>query len=221
MAEKIKKGDFVELTYTGRIAATKEIFDLNDEKVAEKVRLHQKGEKYEPAVICVGRRNVIEGLDDALEGKQEGDGFEVTIPAEKAFGKRDPKLCQLVNASKFKGDNMRPYPGMQITVNNMPALVRSVSGGRIMVDFNHPLAGKDVLYQVTVGKLVTEPKRQVENLLKMLLQLKDVKVDVEGDLAKVDLEIPEMLAPQLEKSILECVKGLKKVEFKKPSSQNK
>ena len=218
MTEKIKKGDFVELTYTGRVKSNNEIFDLNDEKVAKENNLHNPKMKYEPTVVCVGRREVIEGLDDALDGKHEGEEFEISIVPEKAFGKRDSKLYQLVNAAKFKKSEMTPVPGMSVTINNMPAIIRSVSGGRIMVDFNHPLAGKEVSYKVRVGKLVRDPQRQVASILKVLIN-RDVKVTVEGEKASVDFEVPEQIAKEVEKGICECVSAVKMVEFKKPAAK--
>lgn len=212
---KIKKGDFIKIKYVGRVTDTGQIFDLNDADVAKKENIYNEKARYEPFTICVGQKDVVKGLDDAMVGKEVGKKFSVELKPEDAFGKRDLKFMQLVSASKFKDQKMVPYPGMPITVNNTPGTVKTVSGGRIMVDFNHPLAGREVKYDVDILKMVEDDAEKVKAVAEMHLGMRDPKVTVEAGVAKIDHAFPEQLQAPVEKSIIERVPSLRKVEFKK------
>ncbi len=212
---KVKKGDFVQIRYVGRLREDNKIFDLNDEAVARKEGVYDQRAKYRPLTVCVGQRDVVKGLDDALAGKEVGGKFSVGLAPEDAFGKKDAKYFQLVNASKFKDSDMVPYPGMHVTINDTPGVVKTISGGRILVDFNHPLAGKDITYDVEVVGVVGDDAEKVKALAEMHLGILSPKVTVEKGVAKIDHEFPEQLAGAVEKSIIERVPSLKKVEFRK------
>ena len=211
---KVKKGDFVQVRYVGRLKDDKKIFDLNDESVAKKEGVYDQRARYGPLVVCVGQRDVVKGLDDAIVGKEVGKNFSVDLTPDDAFGKKDPKYFQLVNASKFKDSKMVPHPGMHVTINDTPGIVKTISGGRILVDFNHPLAGKDVMYDVEVVGVVEDDADKVKAIAEMHLGILSPKVTVDNGVAKIDHEFPEQIAGAVEKSIIERIPSLKKVEFK-------
>lgn len=217
---KVKKGDFVQVKYVGRIKEDNKIFDLNDEAVAKKEGIYDQHARYRPLAVCVGQHDVVKGLDDALVGKEVGKKFSVELAPENAFGKKDPKYFQLVNASKFKDSNMIPYPGMHVTINDTPGVVKTISGGRILVDFNHPLAGKDVKYDAEVLGLVEDDAEKVKAIAEMHLGILSPKVTVDNGVAKIGHEFPEHLVSAVEKSIIERVPSLKKVEFKSKESHS-
>lgn len=158
----IKKGDFIEVEYTGK-TAEEQIFDTTIESVAKEAGLNPKA-AYKPAIICIGEGQLLKGLDDFLEGKELGK-HSITLSPEKAFGKKDIKLMKLIPASKFKEARIQPHVGMEVNVDNHYGVVRSISGGRITVDFNHPLASKELTYDVEVKRLVEKPEEQVTSLL--------------------------------------------------------
>lgn len=212
---KVKKGDFVSIRYVGRVRGTNHVFDLNDDEVARKEGIYNGKAVYKPLAVCVGQKDVVKGLDEALVGKEVGKKFAVELKPEDAFGRRDPKFMQLVSASKFKDQDMQPFPGMQVTVNDTPGIVKTISGGRILVDFNHPLAGKEVRYEVEVLKVVTDDAEKVKSIAELHLGMRDPKVAVENGIARIDHEFPEQLVQAVEKSIIERVPSLKKVEFRK------
>jgi FKBP-type peptidyl-prolyl cis-trans isomerase 2 len=157
----IKKGDFIEVEYTGKTEG--QVFDSTSEAVAKEAGLNPKA-TYKPAIICIGEGQLLKGLDEFLEGKELGK-HTVTVPPEKAFGKKDAKLLKLIPASKFKAAKIQPFVGMEVNVDNHYGVVRSISGGRITVDFNHPLASKELTYEVEVKRMVEKPEEQVASLL--------------------------------------------------------
>jgi hypothetical protein len=69
----------------------------------------------------------------------------------------------------FAEQKIYPQPGMTLALDNTLVKVVSVSGGRVMVDFNNPLAGKDLEYDFTIKKLVSDNKEKVDSFLKFLL----------------------------------------------------
>ena len=201
----VKAKDFIEVEYTGRLKEDNTVFDTTDANVAKENGLPEG--KYGPVVVCVGEGQLIKGLDEQLQGKEPGK-YTIELPPEKAFGKKDAKLVQMVPASKFKDQKIQPVTGLRISVNGLTGVVRNVTGGRILLDFNHPLAGRDVVYEITIKRTVTDKKEQLEALFKMLLGITDAKISVSGEKAIVELQqqLPEQIAPELQKKIKELVK---------------
>lgn len=214
LAEK----DFVEIEYTGILKKNGVVFDTTDEKIAKEAGIHNPRMKYGPMVICIGEGHLLKGIDNRLHTFEIGKEKDIELDAAEAFGKKDPKLIMLISAAKFKKEKVMPQPGMQINVDNQIATVRSVNGGRVMVDFNHPLAGQDVFYRVKVIRKVTDPKEKVQSELTMILN-RVIPVTVEGTVAKVDLALPEEIVKPIEEKITKIVPEIKSVEFKKPEKK--
>ena len=153
-----KKHDFVEIDFTAKNLGNDEIFDTNIAAEAKKIGLELSTK---PFVICIGKGMVVKGFDEALEGKEVGKKYTVKISPDKAFGKRDPRLVRLIPMKVFIEQKIMPQPGMTLALDNNLVKVVSVSGGRVMVDFNNPVAGKDVEYDFTIKKMVTDDKERV------------------------------------------------------------
>ena len=156
----LKENDFVEMDYVARIKDDK-IFDLTIEDIAKKNNIYDKNYKYKPAIICIGKRDIVKGLDDQLVGKDLGK-YTIEVNAEEGFGKKDPKLIKLVPTKEFTKQNVKPMPGMQLNLDGYIGKIISVTGGRTLVDFNSPLAGKDLIYDVNIKRVVTDKKEQLK-----------------------------------------------------------
>ncbi len=197
----IKKGDFVELDYTGKLADDNKVFDTTIASVATSAGLNPKAQ-YKPVIICVGEGQLLKGLDEYLEGKEMGT-HSVAIPAEKAFGKKDAKMLKLIPSKKFKEAKIDPFVGLEVNIDNQYGIVRSVSGGRVTVDFNHPLASKDLVYEVEVKRQVTKADEQVAALLDMI-GMHHHGTSMEGEkhvVVKVHEALPQQVAESLNKMI--------------------
>ncbi|MEM5824563.1 MAG: FKBP-type peptidyl-prolyl cis-trans isomerase, partial [Candidatus Aenigmatarchaeota archaeon] len=136
----MKKGDVVYIDYVGRIKDTNEIFDLTIEEIAKKEGIYNPNYTYKPIPIVVGFGFVIKGLDEEIEKMNEGEEKIVEIPPEKAFGKRDENLVKTFNLSDFKKQDVELKVGEFVNINGILGKVLSISGGRVVIDFNHPLA---------------------------------------------------------------------------------
>lgn len=171
----ITKGSFVRITYTGRIKETGELFDTTDEALAKKEGAFSPKMRYGPVTIIVGEGRVVKGLDEALEQMKVGDERVIDVPAERGFGDRSSELVKLIPLQEFKRQGFVPQQGMAITMNNLRGRVLSVNSGRVRVDFNHPLAGKTLTYQLRVEEQVGSRDAQAKGIVEFYLS-EDVDV---------------------------------------------
>src|ERR671924_327439 len=86
---RIKTGDSIRLTYTGRLA-NGQVFDTSDEQTAQTNGVFVEGRRYGPLAVQVGTGTIIQGLDRNLLGMEEGEAKEITILPEEAYGSKDP-----------------------------------------------------------------------------------------------------------------------------------
>jgi FKBP-type peptidyl-prolyl cis-trans isomerase 2 len=163
----VKEGDFIRLEYTGKVQETGDVFDTTDENVAEEASIKLDNKSYGAIPIVIGGGHVLKGLDEALIGMEEGEEKTVEIAPEEGFGLRDPKLLQLIPMGEFKKQGMKPEVGMAITSDGTTGIIRSVSGGRVRVDFNHELAGKNLEYNIKVVKEIEDDVEKVKSMIEL------------------------------------------------------
>ncbi|HIJ99933.1 TPA: peptidylprolyl isomerase [archaeon] len=166
MAETVHKGDFITIDYIARVKDTGQIFDLTNEETAKKEKIYREGDEYKPATVVVGAGHVLKGLDGQLEGLEIGKKTRLEVNSDEAFGPRNPELSTLVPRNIFKKQKVEPFPGLPVNIGGQHGIVQTVSGGRVRVDFNHPLAGKNLEYELTILKKVTDKKEQIKSLFK-------------------------------------------------------
>ncbi len=159
--EKINKNDFIKLDYIGKVKDG-EIFDTNIKKQAEKIGLNIKER---PLAICVGQGMILSGIDEFLLGKETGK-YNLELKSEKAFGKRKREMIRTMPMSVFSQHKISPRRGMVLNFDSAIGKVSAVSGGRVIVDFNNPLAGKDVEYDLNVKEKIKDEKEKARVLIK-------------------------------------------------------
>ncbi len=163
----VKVGDFIRLDYTGKIQETGDVFDTTDEAVAKEAGIEVENKTYNAIPIVIGGGHVLKGLEEALLGMEEGEEKIVEIPPEEGFGLRDPKLLQLIPMGEFRKQGMKPEVGMAITSDGTTGIIRSVSGGRVRVDFNHELAGKNLIYNIQVVRIIDDDVEKVKSMIEL------------------------------------------------------
>jgi FKBP-type peptidyl-prolyl cis-trans isomerase SlyD len=101
-----------------------------------------------------GFENIVPGLEQALEGKNQGDRFSVTIPAAKAYGERDDRMILDVPRNRFQ-EAESVKEGMRFHVETAQGVqmvtVTQVADQTVTIDGNHPLAGLDLTFDVTIN----------------------------------------------------------------------
>ncbi len=225
----VKEGDFIRLEYTGKVQETGNVFDTTDENVAEEAGIKLDSKSYGAIPIIVGGGHVLKGLDEALIGMEEGEEKTVEITPEEGFGLRDPKLLQLIPMGEFKKQGMKPEVGMAITSDGVTGIIRSVSGGRVRVDFNHELAGKNLEYHIRVVKEIEDDIDKVKSMIELHYSAPNIDSDkhdiqiVDGvvriamdEMAKFDKK-PYMDVTfarfRIARDIWENMENIEKVEF--------
>ncbi|MBS3143374.1 peptidylprolyl isomerase [Candidatus Woesearchaeota archaeon] len=205
----LNENDFIEIDYIARIKDNG-IFDLTNKEIAKENNIYNKDFKYKPVIICLGKGDIIKGLDSKIIGKDIGK-YTIELNPEEGFGKKDGKLIKLVPTKEFTKQNIKPMPGMQLNLDGFIGRIISVTGGRTLVDFNNPLSGKNLVYEIEIKRKITDKKEQLEGFLDILF--KDYKLELKDDEAVIDTKISKEMEESLKKEILERVK-IKKVTFK-------
>jgi FKBP-type peptidyl-prolyl cis-trans isomerase SlyD len=213
---KVKKGDFVNIDYVGDVDGR--IFDLTDESLAKKHNIHNEKTKYGPVTIVVGASHLLKGIDKNLEGKEAGEAFEADIAPEDAFGRKNPKLLKIISGGLFKEQKVKPVVGMQLNFDGILGTVVSASAGRVIIDFNHPLAGKTLHYKLKINKILHDTKEKVFSLLELYTKMDANKfeVDVSDKSVKIINKSKSKLEDKLMEIITEDLKkyvGIEKIEF--------
>ncbi|MFP4117025.1 MAG: peptidylprolyl isomerase [Candidatus Aenigmatarchaeota archaeon] len=210
----MKEGDVITLDYIGRIKESGELFDTTKREVAEEEDAVNERAKYEPVKIIVGAEMVVEGLDEKLKKLEVGDKEEVEVPPEKAFGERKGDLIKTFSENKFKDQEMNPYPGMRVTIDQQVGRVLSVNSGRVRVDMNHPLAGRTLNYDLEIKEKIEGDEEKVKAVGGYYL---GEEPDVEIDDAEATIEVPEEANERILEEIKEKVEEfleVKNVSFK-------
>jgi len=161
----IKKNDFVEIKYTG--FANGSVFDSN---IPEDLKKINEKAKVKETIIIIGQGMVVPGLDKALEEKEMGKEYEVTLSVKEGFGERKKDLVKTIPLKIFTEKNVLPRPGMVLALDNMIAKIITVSGARVITDFNNPLAGKELKYKFQIVKKVEDEKEKCKIVFEMLFR---------------------------------------------------
>ena len=176
----LAKNDFVELEFTGKVKEG-DIFDTNLKEEAKKLNLEMEER---PLIICLGQNMILPSIDDFLIGKEIGK-YTLELEPEKAFGTRTPSLVKTMPTKVFYDQKINPQAGMVFNFDGMIGKITVVSGGRVIVDFNHPLSNKTVIYELNVKRKVEDEKEKARVLIefmfkrKLNFEIKDKKVIIE------------------------------------------
>lgn len=140
---KVRKGDTVRLNYTCRLANGTVI----DSSVGS-----------EPLEITLGRYDVIKGLEDAVAAMKAGELKTVTVPADKAYGPYHDEWVLEVGRDKLPEDWV-PEIGLHYEVprekgQSTTATVTRVTQSSVTLDFNHPMAGKELIFEISLLEIV-------------------------------------------------------------------
>jgi FKBP-type peptidyl-prolyl cis-trans isomerase SlpA len=111
----------------------------------------------QPASFTFGDGNIPEGFEQALLGLKAGEHAELTIAPERGFGMHNPSNIQKLPRSQFK--EMELEPGLVVSFQEpggeLPGVVIEFNDEEVTVDFNHPLAGKTLIFDVQVEAVET------------------------------------------------------------------
>ncbi len=109
-----------------------------------------------PATFTIGDGNMLAGFEAALFGLKAGDEKTLPISPEKGFGMANPSNIQKVDRSNFSGIDLEPglVVAFQDASGELPGVIKSFNDKQVEVDFNHPLAGKSLVFDVKILDVV-------------------------------------------------------------------
>ncbi len=129
----------VGIEYEVKEAGSNEVVDTN------------KGAQ--PLEFITGKGHIIPGLENALVGMKEGESADILVKAADAYGEVNPEAVQTLPIEQFEGvdlkEGMTLY-GQGENGETVQVTVKSFNDKEVTIDFNHPLAGKDLMFSVTV-----------------------------------------------------------------------
>jgi FKBP-type peptidyl-prolyl cis-trans isomerase SlyD len=131
-------------------------YELKDKATSE---ILDSSEGREPLEFMTGKGHIIPGLESQMMGMKVGDKADITVPAVDAYGEYDETSCDARPAEQFAGldlqEGMVLY-GQGEDGQTVQVVVKSFNENEVVIDFNHPLAGKDLVFAVSVTE-VREP----------------------------------------------------------------
>ncbi len=152
---KVEAGDFVKFHYVGRFE-NGEVFDTSYEDIAKENGILVEDREYGPLGVNIGAGEIIPGLDEAIIGMEPGEKKTVTVPPEKAYGMPNPELVVTVPVSEFTQVGLEPVEGMYVMTDSGIAKIVKVVEDGVELNFNHPLAGKTLFFEVEVVEVKKE-----------------------------------------------------------------
>ncbi|MBS3754800.1 MAG: peptidylprolyl isomerase [Desulfobacterales bacterium] len=137
-----KSGDNVKIHYKGKLDDGS-VFDSSEGK--------------DPLEFKVGEGNIIPGVEEAVVGMSPEETKETTIPPDKAYGEYRDDMVIEVDRSQFP-EHITPELGQQLELKqsegeNIVVTVTDVGEEKVTLDANHPLAGKDLTFEITLQEI--------------------------------------------------------------------
>lgn len=179
----MQKNDFIRIKYTAKIKENNVEFDKNEDMP-----------------LVAGAEWVMKSLDKEILKMNVSEKKIIEIAAEDAIGKRNDKLVKTVPVTEFKKHGQKPIPGMIINADNAVGRVLSVSGGRVKVDFNHPLAGKTLVFDIEILKKIEDEEDKIKAIIEWFMKPKteadkklfdDIVIKIDG--SEVELNLPPLV----------------------------
>jgi peptidylprolyl isomerase len=138
-----KKGDTVNVHYTGKLEDGT-VFDSSVDR--------------KPMQFTISEGRILPGFEKGVIGMKPGDTKTVNIPADKAYGPHRKDLVLVVDKSKIPS-HLKPEVGQQLKLNQpdgraVPIRVTDIAQSKVTLDANHPLAGKDLTFEIELVEIV-------------------------------------------------------------------
>ncbi|VVB56524.1 Putative FKBP-type peptidyl-prolyl cis-trans isomerase [uncultured archaeon] len=161
---KPKAGDLVRITFTGVLDSDQSVFESTDEGVARSSGIYSPQLPYGPRLVLFGRGFMIPGLEEGLSQLEAGQSARIGIPFEKAFGPKIPDLVRVMSEKQLARGGVTPRAGQLLNIEGVQARVKSVSSGRVVLDFNHPLAQQNLTYHLNLLEVISDPMTKAKAL---------------------------------------------------------
>lgn len=205
---KISNKDFVEISFD--LYANGSLVQTTDEKKGKVAGLDIK--EYGNHKIIVGNEFILKALDADIVKNDQIGLRTLELDADNAYGKKDKNLIKVFPKSAFEEHKLRPVVGIVYDFNGMYGLVKSIVGGRVMVDFNNPLAGKDIKIEYAIIKKIEDIAQKIAIVMDVVFRLPKNLFTVKVSDKNITLALPEQLkaiGSQITKGLEEFIPEIK------------
>ncbi len=187
-----EKDDFILIEYSVRVKETGNLIDTSNEELAKKENIYDPDKVYGPTLIVIGKGWINPVVEEELKKMNVGEERTIEVPPEKAFGERDPSKVRVFRVSEFRKRGIDVKVGEVLDFGGVQGVVKSISGGRVVVDFNHPLAGKTLVYTVKVVAKLEDIIDKIRALATRHLGIKgeDLSIEFNSGSKEVLIDIP-------------------------------
>ena len=142
----VEKNDSVLLSFTGKIDNGQVFREVTAEN---------------PLKIVIGNQELPPSVENAITGMQEGETKKIRVSPEEGYGPRLKELVHELPLATFAG-RITPKPGMILSQkiekdgsqHEIPVTIVEVKGDKVTIDYNHPAAGHDLTYDITVMRII-------------------------------------------------------------------
>ncbi|MFH0971437.1 MAG: peptidylprolyl isomerase [Candidatus Micrarchaeota archaeon] len=148
----VEKGDIVSVWYLGTLEDGS-VFDTNIVEEAKKAKTYNSARPYTTLKFVVGTGQMIKGFDDGVLGMKEKETKTVKIPAKEAYGEVNPALLRVYPLAELEKNNIEAKIGVQISNGASQGVITAINGSNVTIDFNHFLAGKALIFKITVDSI--------------------------------------------------------------------
>ncbi len=190
----LERGSYILLDYTVIVKDENRVVETTIEEKAKENNIYDPERVYEPKLIILGETKIFQPLEEELYKADEGSEIVVEIPPEQAYGQRDPNKVKIVSIKEFYRQGRIPKVGDVIEVEGKGvAKVISISSGRVVLDLNHPLAGKTLIVHAKVVKKLTSDEEKIKYLIKNYIPRVDaskIRVELSDGGSVVRVELP-------------------------------
>jgi FKBP-type peptidyl-prolyl cis-trans isomerase SlyD len=236
--QEVEKGDFILVKITGKTQRG-EVFQVSSEEDAKKAGIFDEQKatqgQYTPEFIIVGEDGfLIDGLMETIEDMKYFEKKSIRVPPEKAFGKRVPSKIERIGLAKFRRMNNGKPPeiGQEFSrrtkEGNKQGRVTNIVQGRVIVDYNHPLAGQPLDYNIEILDKIEEFDEKIRYFMinKGIPpdNIDDFKINHQDEDNSLEITIPKMylfqnltylkfgLAMDLQKHLSDEIEDVKFIE---------
>lgn len=151
---KAKEGDTVHVHYTGKLKDGT-VFDTSEER--------------EPLSFKIGEERVIPGFEKAVVGMEPGDTKTKELPPEQAYGEHREDMVMELERDQLP-DNLEPKVGQQLQLRmqngqEVPVVITELGEESVTIDANHPLAGKDLVFEIELVEIGEDSEEEGSNIV--------------------------------------------------------
>jgi FKBP-type peptidyl-prolyl cis-trans isomerase 2 len=193
----IAENEWIKIDYTGRLKENSKVFDTTLEDIARAERIFDEKQGYSPLLCRAGdEKFLIPGLAKNLVGLELNSPQTFDIASDDAYGERDSKKIEMVPTKRLRKANLDPRVGNRVQLAGRSGTIIWVGGGRSRIDFNHPLAGKDLIFDVTVVEHLEDEEQIRKEIISRRfpgINLDELTIEISEDPDTIAISLPNYL----------------------------